>query len=61
MECRDPIDTDALIEEIGRYLLAVDLFRALDSDPTWCAEHAQLASRPPSSVSRWQPSDVGVH
>ena len=32
------IDPEALLEEIGRYLAAVDLFRALDSEPAWRPE-----------------------
>ena len=38
MDCPEQIDLTALIEEIGRYLAAVDLFRALDSEPTWRPE-----------------------
>ncbi|MGH3127812.1 MAG: hypothetical protein ACRDPX_07830 [Gaiellaceae bacterium] len=44
MEPRRLIDTKALIDEIARYLAAVELFRALDSEPTWLPEatHARL-------------------
>jgi hypothetical protein len=33
------IDPEALIEEIARYLNAVDLFRAEDCEPSWRPEH----------------------
>jgi hypothetical protein len=44
MEPRQLIDTKALIDEIARYLAAVDLFRALGSEPTWLPEatHARM-------------------
>ena len=38
MESRQLIDAKALIDEIARYLAAVDLFRALGSEPTWLPE-----------------------
>ena len=38
MESRQLIDTKALIDEIARYLAAVELFRALGSEPTWLPE-----------------------
>ena len=38
MDPRQLIDTTALIDEIARYLAAVDLFRALGSEPTWLPE-----------------------
>jgi hypothetical protein len=38
MESRQLIDTKSLLEEIARYLAAVDLFRALGSEPTWLPE-----------------------
>jgi hypothetical protein len=34
------IDSEALVEEIGRYLAAVDLFRALECEPTWRPERS---------------------
>jgi hypothetical protein len=40
-----PIDTDKLVEEIDRYLTAIDLFRALGCEPTWRPEsHAEAVS-----------------
>jgi hypothetical protein len=44
MEPRQLIDTKALIDEIARYLAAVDLFRALGREPTWLPEatHARM-------------------
>ena len=38
MESRQLMDTKALIDEITLYLAAVDLFRALGSEPTWLPE-----------------------
>jgi hypothetical protein len=35
---KDRIDITALVEEIRRYLAAVDAFRALGCEPTWRAE-----------------------
>jgi len=34
------IDEKALLQEIGRYLAAVDLFRAEHCEPTWRPESA---------------------
>ena len=39
-----PIDTEALVEEVDRYLAAVDLFRAVDCEPTWRPEVAEPAA-----------------
>jgi hypothetical protein len=35
---KDRIDITALVEEIRRYLAAVEAFRALGCEPTWRAE-----------------------
>ena len=35
--------TEELVDEIGRYLAAVDLFRAQDCEPTWQPEWADRA------------------
>ncbi|HEY6835853.1 MAG TPA: hypothetical protein VI142_05205 [Gaiellaceae bacterium] len=34
----DRIDIAALVEEIRRYLAAIDAFRALGCEPTWRAD-----------------------
>jgi hypothetical protein len=41
-----PIDTEALVEEVGRYLAAVDLFRAVECEPTWRPEPDRLSAAP---------------
>ena len=35
-------DTEGLIDEIARYLAAVDVFRAADCEPTWLPESTPL-------------------
>ena len=55
-------DTAKLIEEIRRYLAAVDVFRAAGCEPTWHPERAPDAIRPPAPTgSRLLISDVGLH
>ena len=34
----DAADPDALMDEVARYLAAVDVFRAADCEPTWRPE-----------------------
>jgi hypothetical protein len=41
-----PIDTEALVEEVGRYLAAVDLFRALECEPSWRPEPDRIPVAP---------------
>jgi hypothetical protein len=43
MTDRPLIDIDDLLDEIGRYLVAVDVFRSLDCEPAWRPE---LTSQP---------------
>jgi hypothetical protein len=38
MRTLEPIDAKTLMEEVGRYLAAIDLFRSLDSEPSWRPE-----------------------
>jgi hypothetical protein len=38
------IDVDALLQEIARYLAAVDAFRAAACEPTWLPEPAASTS-----------------
>ena len=55
-------DTGKLFEEIGRYLAAVDLFRASGCEPTWRAERQADVSLPlPRSDSVQASSDVQLH
>jgi hypothetical protein len=42
---KDRIDITALVEEIRRYLAAVDAFRAAGCEPTWRAESPVSAGR----------------
>jgi hypothetical protein len=44
MNERPDIDFDALLEEIARYLAAVDAFRAASCEPTWLPEPTAAAS-----------------
>jgi len=56
------IDIEALLEEIDRYLGAVDLFRVLECEPTWRPEHASESSRPISQSMLLRVStDVELH
>ena len=48
MTSRIQIDTEKLLDEIARYLAAVDVFRSSDCEPTWLPETACAASRPPA-------------
>jgi hypothetical protein len=43
MRSPEPIAGQELMEEIGRYLAAVDLFRSLDAEPSWRPEVADPA------------------
>jgi hypothetical protein len=45
------IDLDALLEEIARYLAAVEAFRAAACEPTWLPETAAATSARPSQPS----------
>jgi len=38
MDVQLHVDSDTLIPEIARYLVAVDAFRAADCEPTWRPE-----------------------
>jgi hypothetical protein len=46
MNDRLHIDLAELIDEITRYLAAVDVFRALKCGPTWLPEYAALPLEP---------------
>ena len=55
-------DTQQLIEEIDRYLAAVDLFRSECCEPTWRPEiHAEVAVSTPALTPRRLPSDIHLH
>ena len=55
-------DTAKLVKEIGRYLAAVDVFRAAGCEPTWHPERTPEAIRPPAHTgARLLISDIGLH
>ena len=55
-------DKQQLIEEIDRYLAAVDLFRSESCEPTWRPEiHAEVAVSTPTLTPRRLPSDIHLH
>jgi hypothetical protein len=55
-------DTGKLIEEIDRYLAAVDLFRAAGCEPSWRPERRAEVPLPLArSESIRTPSDVELH
>ena len=55
-------DTQKLIEEIDRYLAAVDLFRSESCEPTWRPEiHAEVTVSTPPLTPRRLPSDIHLH
>ena len=57
-----PDNTQKLIEEIDRYLAAVDLFRSECCEPTWRPEiHAEVAVSTPALTPRRLPSDIHLH
>ncbi|HUK93444.1 MAG TPA: hypothetical protein VLU96_00155 [Gaiellaceae bacterium] len=45
------IDIAALIDEIRRYLAAVDAFRAAGCEPAWHAEHPAAGARKEAACS----------
>lgn len=58
----EPMDAGKLIEEIDRYLAAVDLFRAEACEPTWRPElHAEVAMAAASVGPQRLPSDITLH
>lgn len=60
----DTLDTstEGLVEEIARYLAAVDVFRAANCEPTWRPELFPEVVRPTvAAAPRLLPSDVGLH
>ena len=46
----EPLNADKLMEEVGRYLAAVDLFRELACEPTWRPELPPKMPRPNTGV-----------
>ena len=55
-------DTQKLLEEIDRYLAAVDLFRAENCEPTWRPElHQDAPARSVAARSQRLPSDIRLH
>lgn len=56
------IDIEALVEEVDRYLAAVDLFRAESCEPTWRPElHQDAPARSVAALSQRLPSDISLH
>jgi hypothetical protein len=55
-------DTTKLMEEVVRYLAAVDLFRELACEPTWRPELPPSApERPDTAVVTTPVLDAGLH
>lgn len=52
MKRREDIEPRDLIVEVERYLAAVDLFRALQCQPTWRPEPAEQIDPNPPIVAR---------
>jgi len=57
MKTQTPIDSEALILEVLRYLAAVEVFRAAGCDPAWRPE---LAFTGTPSVSEFGSSDAAA-
>ena len=49
------------MEEVGRYLAAVDLFRELACEPKWRAELPSALAQPHASVVTTSVLDAGPH
>jgi hypothetical protein len=45
-------DVEALLEEVGRYLAAIDLFRAVDCEPTWRHEWVSPEGTPGVEIEK---------
>ncbi len=56
-----PLNTEKLMEEVGRYLAAVDLFRELGGEPTWRPELPPEGHQPNAAVVRTSALDVELH
>ena len=54
----EPSNADKLMEEVGRYLAAVDLFRELACEPKWRAELAMEGRQPTGMVATASALDV---
>jgi hypothetical protein len=48
MTSRIHVETEKLLDEIARYLAAVDVFRGSDCEPTWLPETVCAALAPPA-------------
>ena len=57
----EPLNTDKLLEEVGRYLAAVDLFRELACEPTWRPQHPPQGRQPNAAVVTTSALDVELH
>ena len=56
----DHTSIEKLMEEVDRYLAAVDLFRSLDCMPVWRPEDAHDAALP-SSEAALDPTPLDLH
>jgi hypothetical protein len=54
-------DTVELLEEIGRYLAVIELFRAEGCEPDWRPELAVVEPVTPTLQPRRLSFDVGLH
>lgn len=54
----EPSNADKLMEEVGRYLAAVDLFRELACEPKWRAELAMGDRQPRRMLATASALDV---
>jgi hypothetical protein len=54
-------ETTKLVEEVGRYLAAVDLFRELACEPTWRPELAPEPPRPSAPLAKPAPLNAELH
>jgi hypothetical protein len=57
----EPSNADKFMEEVGRYLAAVDLFRELACEPTWRTELSSALAQPHASVVTTRVLDAGPH
>jgi hypothetical protein len=57
----EQVDTRSLIDEIVRYLAAVDLFRAQGCEPTWRPDVLITVQTISTSAPPRLPSDITLH
>jgi hypothetical protein len=54
----EPLTTDKLMEEVDRYLAAVDLFRELACEPAWRSELPVEGRQPSAAAATTSALDV---